>query len=300
MDNKYIMKCSARSFTKEDIELIRWTRAQYPNLSQKELVATICEILEWTTDAGAPKKEPCLKFLKKLEAEGILTLPAVKLDKRSSNKETFLKIQVPQEEITGCLNDYKEIRLVRAETPEERKRFRSYIETFHMLGYKRTFGSRLFYFITSGDMELGCMQFSASSWALKERDQWIGWTKEDREQRLHLIVNNSRYLIFPWVHIPNLASHALSLAARQIQEDYRNIYCYEPVLLETFVDQEHFHGTCYKAANWKYLGRTYGSGRTGKRGDVTEKDIYMYPLCKDFRKYLTGEKAYKRGDGPWI
>jgi Domain of unknown function (DUF4338) len=297
MDSNYMIKYSARTFTKEDIELIQWTRAQYPNLSRKELVSTICEFLEWTTDAGAPKKEPCLKFLKKLEAEGILTLPtAVKTDKGSSNKETFIKIQTPQEEITGCLSDYQEIRLVRAKTPEERKRFRSYIETFHRLGYKRTFGSRVFYFITSGDRELGCMQFSASSWALKERDQWIGWTKEDREQRLHLIVNNSRYLIFPWVHIPNLASHALSLAARQIQADYRNAYCYEPVLLETFVDGEQFHGTCYKAANWNYLGRTHGRGRTGKRGDVREKDIYMYPLCKDFRKYLTGEKAYKRRD----
>jgi len=290
------MKYSARSFTKEDIELIQWTRAHYPNLSQKELAATICEFLEWNTDTGAPKKEPCLRLLKKLESEGLITLPAVKQDRKSSNKETFAEIPVPKEEITGCLSDFEAIRLVRAETPEERKRFRSYIETFHMLGYKRTFGSRLFYFIASGDTELGCMQFSASSWALKERDQWIGWTKKDREQRLHLIVNNSRYLIFPWVHIPNLASHALGLASRQIPEDYRNIYCYEPVLLETFVDPDHFHGTCYKAANWDFLGRTQGRGRSGRRGDTGEKDIYMYPLCKDFRKYLTGEKAYKRRD----
>jgi len=165
-----------------------------------------------------------------------------------------------------------------------------------MLGYKRTFGSRLFYFIISGDTELGCIQFSASSWALKERDKWIGWTKEDRAQRLHLIVNNSRYLIFPWVHIPNLASHVLSLASKQIQSDYMRIYYYEPVLLETFVDPGHFLGTCYKAANWDYIGTTYGSGRTGKHGDVSQKDIYMYPLCKNFIKYLTGEKAYKKGE----
>jgi len=194
------------------------------------------------------------------------------------------------------LDDYEEIRLVIAETPEEKKRFRSYIENYHMLGYKRTFGSRLFYFIISGDTELGCIQFSASSWALKERDKWIGWTKEDRAQRLHLIVNNSRYLIFPWVHIPNLASHVLSLASKQIQSDYMRIYYYEPVLLETFVDPGHFLGTCYKAANWDYIGTTYGSGRTGKHGDVSQKDIYMYPLCKNFIKYLTGEKAYKKGE----
>ena len=275
---------------------IQWTRKQYPDLSRTELVATICEFLDWTTDAGRPKKDPCLKFLEKLEAEGIFTLPAVQTDRSRPNKNTFIKIQPPEEEITGDLADLEEIQLLLAETPEEQKRFRSYIEAYHMLGYKKTFGSRLFYFVTSGDKELGCMQFSASSWALKERDQWIGWTKEDRVQRLHLIINNSRYLIFPWVHIPNLASHVLSLASKQLPIDYMRIYCYEPVLLETFVDPDHFLGTCYKAANWKYLGRTEGRGRTGRRGDVSEKDIYMYPLCRDFRKYLTGEKAYKKGD----
>ena len=296
MDNRFIIEYSARSFTKEDIELIQWTRIQYPDLSRKELVSTVCEFLDWTTDAGRPKVAQCLKFLEKLESEGFLTLPASHTEYIFSGKQSFTQIPPPDNEVKGSLDDYDEIRLVIAETPEEKKRFRSYIETYHMLGYKRTFGSRLFYFIISGDTELGCIQFSASSWALKERDSWIDWTKEDRAQRLHLIINNSRFLIFPWVHIPNLASHVLSLASRQLRADFMRIYCYEPVLLETFVDPGHFLGTCYKAANWDYLGTTYGSGRTGKRGDVSEKDIYMYPLCKDFRKYLTGEKPYRKGD----
>jgi hypothetical protein len=105
-----------------------------------------------------------------------------------------------------------------------------------MLGDKLVFGSRLQYFVKSGDTELGCIQFSASAWALEERDKWIGWDVEDRKKRLHLIVNNSRFLIFPWVHIRNLASRALSFAAKQIQQDWLMEYCYAPVLLETFVD----------------------------------------------------------------
>jgi len=298
MDKKYIMEYAARSFTLEDIELIQWTRKQYPDLSRTELASTVCEFLGWTTDAGRPKAAPCLGFLEKLESEGFLTLPPLQTEKIRSGKckESFTQIQKPEAEITGFLADYNGIRLVLAETPGDRKKFRSYIETYHMLGYKRTFGSRLFYFIVSGDRELGCIQFSASSWALKERDEWIGWTTQDRKQRLHLIVNNSRFLIFPWVHIPNLASHILGLASRQIPSDYMRIYYYEPVLLETFVDPGYFHGTCYKAANWEYLGMTHGRGRTGKRGDASKKDIYMYPLCRDFRRYLTGEKAYRRGD----
>ncbi len=296
MDKKYIMEYSARAFTQEDIELIQWTRKQYDDLSRAEFVATVCEFLDWTTDAGRPKTAPCRRFLERLESEGIITLPTLQTEKKPSRKASFDLVQAPAEEITGTLADYNEIRLILAETIEDRKRFRSYIQAYHMLGYKQTFGSRLFYFIMSGDIELGCIQFSASSWALKERDNWIGWAKEDRKKYLHLIVNNSRYLIFPWVHIPNLASHVLSLASKQIQSDYMRIYYYAPVLLETFVDPGHFLGTCYKAANWDYLGKTLGSGRTGKRGDVSEKDIYMYPLCKDFRKYLTGEKSYKKGD----
>lgn len=296
MDRKHIMEYSGRTFTAEDIELIQWTRKQYPELLRGELAATVCEFLDWTTDAGRPKVAPCLKFLERLESEGILALPPIQANRSHPGKESFTQIQAPEVEITGSLAEYDEIQLILAETPEARKRFRSYIETYHMLGYKRTFGSRLFYFIVSGDRELGCLQFSASSWALKERDEWIGWTKEDRKQRLHLIVNNSRFLIFPWVHIPNLASHILGIASRQIASDYMRIYYYEPVLLETFVDPGHFHGTCYKAANWEYLGMTHGRGRTGKRGDASRKDIYMYPLRRDFRQYLTGEKAYRKGD----
>lgn len=105
-----------------------------------------------------------------------------------------------------------------------------------MLGYKKVFGSQLHYFIKSGDTELGCMQFSASSWALEQREKWIGWNVYDRKERLNLIINNSRYLIFPVGSVyPNLASKALSLVAKQIQEDWLQRYCYAPVLLETLL-----------------------------------------------------------------
>lgn len=139
------------------------------------------------------------------------------------------------------------------------------------------------------------MQFSASSWALAEREKWIGWTVDDRKARLHLIVNNSRFLIFPWVHIRNLASKALSLAAKQIQEDWLRKYCYALVLLETFVVLEHFTGTCYKAANWIYLGETKGRGRMDRHTEraLSKKAIFMYPLQDDSKAVLKGEKACK-------
>jgi hypothetical protein len=118
---------------------------------------------------------------------------------------------------------------------------------------------------------------------------------DDRKARLNLIVNNSRYLIFPWVHIKNLASKALSLAAKQIREDWLQEYCYAPVLLETFVDLAHFKGTCYKAANWRYLGETKGRGRMDRNKEyaLSKKAIFMYPLQDDFKAVLKGEKPCK-------
>jgi hypothetical protein len=165
-----------------------------------------------------------------------------------------------------------------------------------MIGDKHVNGSRLSYFIKSRDTILGCLQFSASSWALSSRDQWIGWNVGDRKQRLHLIVNNSRLLILPWVKVKNLASKVLSIAIKRIQEDWLREYCYAPVLLETFVDTSHFKGSCYKASNWIYLGETQGRGRMDRNREyaLSRKAIYMYPLQKDFKDCLKGLKPYKR------
>jgi hypothetical protein len=108
-------------------------------------------------------------------------------------------------------------------------------------------------------------------------------------------VNNSRYLIFPWVKIKNLASCALSIVSKRIQKDWLRKYCYAPVLLETFVDLEYFQGTCYKAANWINLGKTKGRGRMDRNKEyaLSQKAIFMYPLEKDFKEILKGEKPFK-------
>ncbi|MDI6881054.1 MAG: DUF4338 domain-containing protein [Desulfitobacteriaceae bacterium] len=293
MDN--ISKVFAgRTFSQEDIEIIKWARKRYPKLSRRELAGTVCEILNWTTPAGRAKIKQCLDFLEILEADGIVQLPAIQTFMQRKQKVYIPEIKFKTEEIDGDIQEYEPIQLVKATPGEELKRWRSYVNQYHMLGDKWVFGSRLQYFVKSGDKELGCLQFSASAWSLADRDQWIGWTQEDRKVRLHLIVNNSRFLIFPGVHIRNLASKALSLAVKQIQQDWLREYCYAPVLLETFVDTEHFKGTCYKASNWIYLGETKGSGRSGvKEGLVSRKTIFMYPLQKNFKACLRGEEPYK-------
>jgi hypothetical protein len=286
---------SGRTFSPEDIELIKWARKTYQKLHRHEFAGTVCELLGWTTPSGRAKQNQCMAFLEKLEAEGIVQLPPVDTARQNKCRVRRVTFEFDTSELKGEVGEYEPIRLVIAQPGQDLKRWRAYVEEYHRLGDKQVFGSRLQYFIKSGSTELGCLQFSASSWSLSEREQWIGWKVEDRKQRLHLIINNSRFLIFPWVHIRNLASKALSLAARQIQTDWLREYCYAPVLLETFVDLEHFKGTCYKAANWLYLGNTKGRGRMDRNKEYTlsQKAIFMYPLQEDFKACLKGEKPYK-------
>jgi len=286
---------SGRTFSPEEIELIKWTTKTYKGLSRKELANTICELIGWTTPSGKAKEQQCMAFLKELERGGVIQLPPLKGPVRKGYKVRIPELDIKAEEIRGEVGEYEPIRLEIARSGQGLKRWRAYVNQYHMLGDKQVFGSRLQYFVKSGEIELGCIQFSASSWALEERDKWIGWTVDDRKARLHLIVNNSRFLIFPWVHIRNLASRALSLAANRIQGDWLREYCYAPVLLETFVDLEYFKATCYKAANWIYLGETKGRGRMDRHKEyaLSHKAILVYPLQKDFRACLKGEKPCK-------
>jgi hypothetical protein len=286
---------SGRTISSEDIEMIKWARKTYPKLPRYEFAGTVCELLSWNTPAGRAKWQPGLEFLERLEAEGIIQLPAVNTALQNKRSVHIPAIEFNTKDIKGEITEYEPIRLAIAQPGQELKRWRAYINQFHMLGDKTVFGSRFQYFVKSGDTELGCIQFSASSWALEEREKWIGWTVDDRKARLNLVVNNSRFLIFPWVHIRNLASKALSLAVKQIQEDWLREYCYAPVLLETFVDLEHFKGTCYKAANWICLGETKGRGRMDRHTEraISKKAIFMYPLQDDFKAVLKGEKPCK-------
>ena len=292
MDNT-IRVFSGRTFSPEDIEIIKWARKTYPKLSRYEFAGTVCELLGWTSPAGRAKQMQGVTFLEELEAEGIIQLPPLDTTKQNKCRVRRKGYAFDASELNGEVGDYEPVMLTIAKPGEELKRWRAYVNQYHMLGDKQVFGSRLQYFVKSGETELGCMQFSASSWSLEERDKWICWTRDDRKVRLHLIVNNSRFLIFPWVHIRNLASKVLSLAAKQIQQDWLREYCYAPVLLETFVDTEKYHGISYRAANWIYLGETKGAGRTGREGAISRKAIFMYPLQDDFRACLKGEKPYK-------
>jgi len=284
---------SGRYFTAQEIKDIQETVRVFSKLSWHELMQTICEHLSWVTPAGENKVDSCSKALRKLEALGLVKLPA-KRDCKGSKQRIVVGVQTdPQVEIVGTVRDYAPIELHPVTSKELMQLWNEYVHRYHALGYKQPFGAHQRYFIVErSGCRLGCLLFASSAWALGVRDEWIGWTERDRAQRLNWVLTNTRYLIFPWVQIRNLASKALSLAAGRIRKDWQARYGYAPVLLETFVEAERYRGTCYQAANWIRLGMTAGRGRMDRhyRYLSTPKIIYVYPLVAKFRSYLRGER----------
>jgi len=285
---------SGRRFTRKQLAHVQETVRQFPNLSRAELAHTLCEHLNWKTPNGKNKVESCLTLLEKLEAEGVVSLPSKPVRQAPQRRVPVLEKDPPETSIEAALHTLMPIRLeaVGCSGPD-REQWKAYLQTFHYLGYRQPVGPHRGYFIVSEPLQerLGCLLFSASAaWALAPRDRWIGWDSQHRTKLLHLVLSNDRFLIFPWVHVPHLASHALSLATGQIGEDWVQAFGYRPVLIETFVDSTMFSGTCYRAANWQFLGLTQGRGRLAPDHQcrISKKEIFVYPLESDWQPQLTG------------
>jgi hypothetical protein len=269
---------------------VKETVEHFPQLSRTELARTLCEHLNWKTPNGKAKVESCLTMLEKLEAQGVVELPP-RLDRAPQRR--VIEKAAAEAPIEATLDRLMPIRLEAiGSSGPERERWKAYLETFHYLGYRQPVGPHLGYLIVcqSSQRPLGCLLFSASAaWALAARDRWIGWDFKHKQKLLYLVLSNDRFLIFPWVQVPNLASHALSLATRQIGDDWVRAFGYRPVLIETFVDPTFFSGTCYRAANWQFLGHSQGRGRLAPdhQPRLSKKEIFIYPLEAGWRQVLT-------------
>jgi hypothetical protein len=250
-------------------------------------------LYSWKRPTGKLKTVECRQFLERLEAKGIIRLPDCQKQyvkrRRFNIPRTMLTDN--RANISVKLKELYPLLLDKVNNCGERRLWCEFIDRYHYLGYRLPFGAQLRYFIKSGMTRdrLGCLQFSSPAWRMAARDKWIGWNDTQRRQNLQMIINNSRFLIFPWVRVKNLASAVLSLAVKIVPEDWKKCYGYPPVMIETLVDKKQFSGTCYKAANWVYLGETSGRGRMdrqNKRKGMAVKDIFVYPLSKNYKSNL--------------
>ena len=274
-----------RQFTEDDLALIKEMVRRYRHLSRRELASTLCENLPWKAPNGKLKIDVCRLLLENLVSSRMIDLPPKRTLKKGPSEP---KVEpLPRAFLEGPLKQFRPV-TVDPVPIEEQPLWNATIDAYHPLGYRQPFGAHQRYWIKSKENRiLGAILFAAPAKALADRDAWIGWTPLERRRFLHRIVSNSRFLILPGVKVPHLASHVLALATWRLRTDWQKRYGYAPALVETFVTPPH-RGTCYRAANWRFLGETGSTNKRDqkKRGHVPIKLIFAYPLTRNWRTEL--------------
>lgn len=273
---------------------MRQVASDCAGLGVTEIARTVCELLDWKRRTGHLKNHECRQLLERLEDQGWLHLPALrKVGPRGPRRIGRTAPSNPQPEITGSAGDLAPLSLTLVEArSRDSALWNELIDRHHYLGYRVPVGAHLRYFVRSARLAesiLACLQWSSPAWKIAARDRWIGWTAQQRARNLKLIVNNSRFLILPWVRVPGLASKILAHSARQLPRDWERHYGCRPFLLETLVDAGRFSGTCYRAANWMLVGETKGRGRMDRHHEAhgaSPKLVFVYPLCSDVQQRL--------------
>lgn len=276
------------AITNEQLALIGEIVDRHGGLSRTELANTLCELLDWVRPNGKLKTLECRQFLEQLDERSVIQLPARDRRGRKKGKSAPIELTplsaVHTNPLEGTVGEFQPITLRRVSSADDRQLLRELVERYHYLGYRIPFGAHLCYFIEvskPASTIVGGIQLSSPAWRMAARDRWIGWEDTVRARQLQRIVNNSRFVLFPFVKIKNLASHVLSLVSRRVVGDWESSYHIRPVLLETLVDTRRFTGGCYRAANWLELGQTSGRGRQDRgheRHGSTPKTLFVYPL----------------------
>lgn len=281
-----------RQLESTDIVLIRELIADNPNWSRRRLSKALCDEWGWCNGNGQMKDMAARSLLLKLHARALIELPVRR--QVASNRMLSRKISPQRWDTTpvmGTLGDLGPLTVKEVSRESSaRVRFAAALSEFHYLGYRGTVGENLQYMVTDKTGRLiACLLFGAAAWKCRARDQFIGWLPALRARNLHLITNNTRFLILPFVRVPHLASWILGRLLRRLSADWQNKYGHPIVLVETFVERERFAGTSYKASNWIRLGATTGRSRQDRRHtlQVPVKDVYLYPLDSGFRQELS-------------
>ena len=279
-----------REFTPVELEQIKSLIKRNPGFNRTRLSTEVCRILQWLKPDGKLKDMSCRVAMLRMQKDGLITLPASTRKKKPVRTIEFTNATDPQEPVVCPVDQLPQLRLQMV-TKTTSALWNEYVDRYHYLGHKSLPGAQLRYFITAGEQIVAMAGFGAAAWQTAPRDQFIGWTHDQRKANLNLVVNNARFLILPWIQSKNLASKTLSLMIRHLPDDWEERYNIRPVLLESFVQKDRFKGTCYKAANWHFLGFTTGRGKDDqtKKKNRSIKAMYGYPLVRNFRKKLCHE-----------
>ena len=296
------MRVCGLEFTSGAIHLIRQTLDEIPSISRRSLAHRVCERMGWRAASGRLKEAVCRKALVVLDEEGLIDLPQ---SDRTCGSDPSLKIRQPvllQSVDTDCALDelgHIELEMITSRYTKSSRIWNALMDEHHYLGSGPLCGAQIRYLIHSSVWGcLGALSFSSPAWALRKRDEFIGWTEAARRSNLQRVVCNSRFLIVPTVRVPNLASHVLGQCARRIGSDWAARYGIEPVLLETFVDPNRFSGASYRAANWIHVGQTSGRRGAQREEGGGAKVIFLYPLGNNWQQILRTEPEMRLAERP--
>lgn len=279
-----------RDFSGSEMEALRRLIAEHPDKNRLSLSRMVCQLFDWLKPDGGLKEMSCRVAMLRMHEDGLIQLPPPQ--KGNGNGKAYKRRtpegEWPLFEVDLPAGQLRNLRLRLVADRRDSHLWNEFIDRYHYLRYTPLPGAQLRYFVEFEAGILALLGFGAAAWKTAPRDGFIGWTPGQRESRLHLIVNNARFLILPWVKSKNLASKILAMAARQLPNDWEERYNYRPLLMETFVETGRFQGTCYKAANWITLGESCGRGKLDVKHKcrLPKKMIMVYPLEKHFRKQL--------------
>ena len=282
-------KLCGRPFDGADLERIRREIVAANPPLRSEIARQVCRVLEWSNARGEPKLMSARVGLLRLHRAGLIELPAPSRGNGNGRGLVHGPDVWPEPvPVEGTVGELSGLRLNAVIDKRASRLWNGLIERYHYLGYTPLPGAQLRYLIDCDQGVLGAIGFGAAAWKVAARDRWIGWRREAREANLGRVLNNARFLLLPWVQVKNLASKVLALAAARIPGDFAARYGERVVLLETFVQIPRFRGTCYRAANWQYVGETAGRGKCDRhhRSALPRKAVYVYPLAANFRAAL--------------
>ena len=255
------LRFRGREIRPEDILYIRALIEGHPADSRRKLSTRLCEVWNWRQSNGALRDMVCRGLLLMLERAGEITLPPVAYQRHNplAQRSRPASVRVDQTPIEGWLKDIGPVVLEQVRRCAEEPLFNSLMEEHHYLGYEQPVGEHLKYLVWAGPSEerrpIACLAWSSAPRHIGSRDRYIGWSAEARRRNIRFLAYNTRYLILPWVRVPHLASHILGKMTSQLSRDWERMYGHPVYFAETFIDPGRFRGTCYRAANWRLLGR---------------------------------------------
>jgi hypothetical protein len=284
------LRYRGREVSDAEVAFIEELIKAHPEASRRALSKKLCEAWGWVQPNGELRDMVCRSLMLELERAGLIELPPVRC--RPPNNVLARRppgaVEIDATPLRAPLAALRPLELRQVRATAQERLFDALLQAHHYLGYTRPVGEHLKYLAYAQGRPIACFAWSSAPRHLGPRDRFIGWSAQARRQNLRFVAYNSRFLLLPWVHVPHLASHLLSAMVKVLTRDWEAVYAHPLYYLESFVDPQRFRGTCYRAANWLFLGRTSGRGKADQthRANRSRKEVLGYPLTRRFRQRL--------------